>query len=74
MLKNKMLGPVGGYNKFQDISYRPTGVKKLQKKEARQVDTTPADLLRASESVVESVAWFHLMKILKSGTDQHPSY
>ena len=31
MLKNKMLGPVGGYNKFQDISYRPTGFKKLQK-------------------------------------------
>ena len=65
MLKNKMLGPVGGYNKFQDISYRPTGFKKLQKKEAKQVDTTPADRLRASESVGESVTWFHLMKILR---------
>ena len=53
------------YNKFQDISYRPTGFKKLQKKEAKQVDTTPADLLRASESVGESVAWFYLMKILR---------
>ena len=65
MLKNKMLGPVGGYNKFQDISYRPTGVKKLQKKEARQVDTTPADLLRASESVGESVGWFHDVSMVK---------